>query len=63
MVVTRLTRVQYKILAKYLALRISKAIDCVVNSEQSVLMKDMQILDGSLMIKEFVEWFKKKKKR
>lgn len=61
--VTTLTRVQYKILAKYLTLRISKAIDCVVNSEQSVLMKDMQILDGSLMIKEFVEWFKKKKKR
>lgn len=58
-----LVGIQYKIIAKFLAMRLVGVIDSVVSLEQTTFVKDCQILDGSLMVNEIVEWYKKKKRK
>ncbi|GJV12047.1 putative RNA-directed DNA polymerase, eukaryota, reverse transcriptase zinc-binding domain protein [Tanacetum coccineum] len=53
---------QYKIIAKILANRISKVIHKVVSEEQSAFISGRQILDGPIMLTELMSWYKKKKK-
>ncbi|GJR18938.1 RNA-directed DNA polymerase, eukaryota, reverse transcriptase zinc-binding domain protein [Tanacetum coccineum] len=53
---------QYKIIAKVLANRLSKVIDKVVCKEQSVFISGRFILDGPLMLSEIMSWYKKKKR-
>ncbi|GJY15773.1 RNA-directed DNA polymerase, eukaryota [Tanacetum coccineum] len=53
---------QYKIIAKVLANRLSKVIDKVVSKEQSAFISGRFILDGPLMLSEIMSWYKKKKR-
>lgn len=53
---------QYKIIAKVLANRLSKVIDKVVSKEQSAFISGRCILDGSLMLSEIMSWYKTKKR-
>lgn len=55
--------VQYKIIAKILALRLTKVMGEVVSIKQTTFIKGRQILYGSIMLSEVVEWYKKKNKR
>ncbi|XP_071719506.1 uncharacterized protein [Rutidosis leptorrhynchoides] len=55
--------IQYKILAKILASRLSLVIDSVISNNQSAFVKGRQILDGPLIINELVDWCKRKKKQ
>ncbi|GJZ72750.1 putative RNA-directed DNA polymerase, eukaryota, reverse transcriptase zinc-binding domain protein, partial [Tanacetum coccineum] len=65
--------IQYKIIAKILANRLSKVIDSVVSQEQSVspylsliesaFISGRQILDGPLILSEIIDWYKKRKKK
>ncbi|KAL4589632.1 hypothetical protein LXL04_002540 [Taraxacum kok-saghyz] len=48
--------IQYKILAKILALRLAKVVNFVVGGEQSAFIKGRKILDGPLMVNELVQW-------
>ncbi|KAL4588235.1 hypothetical protein LXL04_001117 [Taraxacum kok-saghyz] len=54
--------IQFKVIAKVLVLRLASVIDGIVSSEQSAFVKDRQILDGSLIVNEIVDWYKHKKK-
>jgi len=54
---------QYKIIAKILETRLSRVIESIVSIEQSAFVKGWPILDGSLMVKEIMDWYKKKKKQ
>nr|GEZ36229.1 putative RNA-directed DNA polymerase, eukaryota, reverse transcriptase zinc-binding domain protein [Tanacetum cinerariifolium] len=56
-----LVGLQYKIIAKILANRLSKVIDKVVSNEQSAFISGRYILDGPLMHSEIMSWYKKKK--
>lgn len=51
--------IQYKILAKILAIRLTKVIGSIVSSEQTDFVKNCQILNGPLMVNEVVELYKK----
>ncbi|GJY63088.1 putative RNA-directed DNA polymerase, eukaryota, reverse transcriptase zinc-binding domain protein [Tanacetum coccineum] len=53
---------QYKIIAKILANRLSKVIDKLVSQEQSTFIAGRQILDGPIVLSELMSWYKKKKK-
>ncbi|XP_071730763.1 uncharacterized protein [Rutidosis leptorrhynchoides] len=55
--------VQYKIIAKLLATRLSSVIGSVISPEQSAFIKERQILDGPLIVNEVVDWCKRKKKK
>ncbi|GJT61670.1 putative RNA-directed DNA polymerase, eukaryota, reverse transcriptase zinc-binding domain protein, partial [Tanacetum coccineum] len=55
--------IQYKIIAKIMAIRLAKVIDSVVSMEQTAFIKGRQILDGPMMVNEIIGWYKKKKKR
>ncbi|GKE02211.1 putative RNA-directed DNA polymerase, partial [Tanacetum coccineum] len=55
--------IQYKIIAKVMALRLAKVVDSVVSMEQSAFIKGRQILDGPLMVNEILALYKKKKKK
>ncbi|XP_071692041.1 uncharacterized protein [Rutidosis leptorrhynchoides] len=55
--------VQYKILAKLLANRLSLVIENVISREQSAFIKGHQILDGPLIINEVLGWCKRKRKK
>ncbi|GKB17044.1 RNA-directed DNA polymerase, eukaryota, reverse transcriptase zinc-binding domain protein [Tanacetum coccineum] len=54
---------QYKIVAKILANRLSKVMDSIISHEQSAFISGRQILDGPLFLSEFIDWYKKKKKK
>ncbi|GJW78508.1 putative RNA-directed DNA polymerase, eukaryota, reverse transcriptase zinc-binding domain protein [Tanacetum coccineum] len=54
---------QYKIIAKLLANRISTVIDKLVSPTQSTFISGRQILDGPLMVSEIIDWYKKRNKR
>ncbi|XP_071694564.1 uncharacterized protein [Rutidosis leptorrhynchoides] len=54
---------QYKIITKILANRMALVIDKVIRKEQSAFIKGRQILDGSLIISELLNFYKKKKKK
>ncbi|GJY68394.1 RNA-directed DNA polymerase, eukaryota, reverse transcriptase zinc-binding domain protein, partial [Tanacetum coccineum] len=53
---------QYKIIAKVLANRLACVIDTIISHEQSAFIKNRQILDGPLMVNEFMgfsdKWIK-----
>ncbi|GJV26891.1 RNA-directed DNA polymerase, eukaryota, reverse transcriptase zinc-binding domain protein [Tanacetum coccineum] len=55
--------IQYKIIAKLLALRLARVVDTVVSVEQTTFIKGRQILDDPLLVNELVDWYKKKKKK
>ncbi|XP_071718424.1 uncharacterized protein [Rutidosis leptorrhynchoides] len=55
--------IQYKILSKLLANRLSVVIGSIISKEQSAFIKGRQILDGPLMINEIIDWCNKKKKK
>lgn len=55
--------IQYKIVVKILAIRLSKAIGDLVSSEHTAFIKDRQILDEPLMVNGIIEWYKKRKKK
>nr|GEZ14506.1 RNA-directed DNA polymerase, eukaryota [Tanacetum cinerariifolium] len=55
--------IHYKIIAKVLAIRISKVIDKIVSHEQSAFIAGRQLLDGPLILSEAIDWFKKRKKQ
>nr|GEX10654.1 RNA-directed DNA polymerase, eukaryota, reverse transcriptase zinc-binding domain protein [Tanacetum cinerariifolium] len=55
--------VQYKIIAKLLALRLAKVVGNLVSGEQSAFVKGRRILDGPLMVSEVMEWYKLKRKK
>ncbi|GJV49827.1 RNA-directed DNA polymerase, eukaryota, reverse transcriptase zinc-binding domain protein [Tanacetum coccineum] len=48
--------IHYKIIAKILANRLSKVFSKIVSYEQSVFIKDHQILDGLLILSEVIDW-------
>nr|GEV48089.1 myb domain protein 4r1 [Tanacetum cinerariifolium] len=52
---------QYKIIAKILANRISKVIHKVVSKELPAFKSRRKILDGTIMLTELMSWYKKKK--
>lgn len=52
----------YKILAKLLATRLSKIIDCLISENQSAFVKGRNILDGVMVINELCDYAKKKKR-
>ncbi|GJT51302.1 putative RNA-directed DNA polymerase, eukaryota, reverse transcriptase zinc-binding domain protein [Tanacetum coccineum] len=54
--------VQYKIIAKLLALRLA-VVGSLLSSEQSAFVKGRQILDEPLMVSEVMEWYKLKRKK
>nr|GEZ97549.1 hypothetical protein [Tanacetum cinerariifolium] len=56
-----LVGLQYQIIAKILANRLSKVIDKVVSNEQSTFISGRYILDGPLMLSEIMSWYEKKK--
>lgn len=53
----------YKIVAKLLANRLAKVVDKVVSQEQSTFISGRQILDGPLMLSEFINWYKERSKK
>nr|GEW57416.1 RNA-directed DNA polymerase, eukaryota, reverse transcriptase zinc-binding domain protein [Tanacetum cinerariifolium] len=53
----------YKIISKILANRLVVVLGGLVNEIQSAFMADKQILDGSVILNELVQWCKKKKKQ
>ncbi|GJZ45992.1 putative RNA-directed DNA polymerase, eukaryota, reverse transcriptase zinc-binding domain protein [Tanacetum coccineum] len=55
--------IQYKIISKILANRLSKVIDKIVSKEQSTFIAGRKILDGPLILSEVIDWFKKIKKK
>nr|GEV88907.1 RNA-directed DNA polymerase, eukaryota [Tanacetum cinerariifolium] len=46
---------QYKIVAKFLANRLSKVIDSIISNEQSAFISGRQILDGPLILSEVID--------
>ncbi|GKA82912.1 RNA-directed DNA polymerase, eukaryota, reverse transcriptase zinc-binding domain protein [Tanacetum coccineum] len=54
---------QYKIMAKLLANRLSTVLDKLVSLTQSAFISGHQIIDGPLMVSEIIEWYKKQNKR
>nr|GFB48929.1 RNA-directed DNA polymerase, eukaryota, reverse transcriptase zinc-binding domain protein [Tanacetum cinerariifolium] len=54
--------VHYKIIAKVLAIRLSKVVDKIVGREQTAFIANRQILDGPLILSEVIDWYKKRKK-
>ncbi|GJW70476.1 putative RNA-directed DNA polymerase, eukaryota, reverse transcriptase zinc-binding domain protein [Tanacetum coccineum] len=54
---------QYKIVAKLLANRLSTVLDKLVSPTQSAFISGCQILDGPLMVSEIIEWYRKRNKR
>ncbi|GJX30506.1 putative RNA-directed DNA polymerase, eukaryota, reverse transcriptase zinc-binding domain protein [Tanacetum coccineum] len=54
---------QYKIIAKLLANRLSRVLDKLVSPTQSAFISGRQILDGPLMVSEIIEWYKKRNKK
>ncbi|GKA30656.1 RNA-directed DNA polymerase, eukaryota, reverse transcriptase zinc-binding domain protein [Tanacetum coccineum] len=58
-----LIRMQYKIIAKLLANRLSSVLDKLVSPTQSAFVSGRQILDGPLMVSEIIEWYKKRNKK
>lgn len=55
--------IQYKIIAKLMALRLARVVETVVSVEQTDFIKGRQILDGPLLVNELLDWYKKKKKK
>ncbi|GJR05818.1 putative RNA-directed DNA polymerase, eukaryota, reverse transcriptase zinc-binding domain protein [Tanacetum coccineum] len=55
--------IQYKIIAKILANRLSKVIDSLVSLEQSAFISGQKILDGPLILSEIIDWYNKRKRR
>ncbi|GJS52182.1 RNA-directed DNA polymerase, eukaryota, reverse transcriptase zinc-binding domain protein [Tanacetum coccineum] len=55
--------IHYKIIAKVLAIRISKLVDKIVSHEQTAFIANRQILDGPLILSEAIDWYKKRKKK
>ena len=55
--------IQYKILAKILAIRLAEVVDKVVSQEQTAFIKKRQILDGPLVVNEVLNWAKRKKRK
>ncbi|GJV14423.1 putative RNA-directed DNA polymerase, eukaryota, reverse transcriptase zinc-binding domain protein, partial [Tanacetum coccineum] len=55
--------IQYNIIAKILANRLSKVIDSLVSQEQSAFISGRQILDGPLILSEIIDWYKIQKKK
>ncbi|GJW00334.1 RNA-directed DNA polymerase, eukaryota, reverse transcriptase zinc-binding domain protein [Tanacetum coccineum] len=53
---------QYKIVAKLLANRLSTILNKLVSPTQSAFISGHQILDGPLMVSEIIEWYKKHNK-
>nr|GEY74181.1 RNA-directed DNA polymerase, eukaryota, reverse transcriptase zinc-binding domain protein [Tanacetum cinerariifolium] len=53
----------YKIIAKILANRLVTVLGDIVNEVQSAFIVDRQILDGSFILNELVQWCKSKKKQ
>ncbi|GJX11920.1 RNA-directed DNA polymerase, eukaryota, reverse transcriptase zinc-binding domain protein [Tanacetum coccineum] len=53
---------QYKIVAKLLANRLSTALDKLVSPTQSTFISGFQILDRPLMVSEIIEWYRKRNK-
>lgn len=58
-----LIRLQYKILSKLLANRLTNVIGSIVSPTQYAFVKGRQILDGSFMVNEIIDWCKKKKNK
>lgn len=54
---------QYKVIAKVLANRLMKVIHSVVSEVQTAYIKGRQIIDGPLMVNEFISWASKKNER
>lgn len=54
---------QFKVIFKLLAKRLSIVLHDVIGMEQSTFLKGRQILDDPLMVSEFISWFKKKKQK
>lgn len=55
--------IHYKIIAKILAIQLSKVVDKIVSHEQSAFIKGRQILDGPLVLSEEIDWYKKGRRR
>ncbi|GJR41094.1 putative RNA-directed DNA polymerase, eukaryota, reverse transcriptase zinc-binding domain protein [Tanacetum coccineum] len=55
--------IQYKIITKILANRLSKVVRKLVSHEQSAFISGRQILDGPLMLNEIIDWYKKRHKK
>ncbi|GJY38702.1 putative RNA-directed DNA polymerase, eukaryota, reverse transcriptase zinc-binding domain protein [Tanacetum coccineum] len=55
--------IQYKIIVKILANRLSKVIDSIISQEQSAFISGRQILDGPLILSEIIDWYKKRNKK
>nr|KAJ0221007.1 hypothetical protein LSAT_V11C200075540 [Lactuca sativa] len=53
----------YKTIAKVLAERLKKVVHLVVSPNQTTLIKDRYILDGTLILNETISWLKKCKKK
>nr|GEY46794.1 RNA-directed DNA polymerase, eukaryota, reverse transcriptase zinc-binding domain protein [Tanacetum cinerariifolium] len=54
--------IQYKIIAKLLANRLTVVLDKVFSPVQSAFISARQILDGPLMVSEIIDWYKKQNK-
>nr|GEX08105.1 cysteine-rich receptor-like protein kinase [Tanacetum cinerariifolium] len=54
--------IQYKIIAKLLANRLTGVLDKVFSPDQSAFISTRQILDGPLMVSEIIDWYKKQNK-
>nr|KAJ0191956.1 hypothetical protein LSAT_V11C800414360 [Lactuca sativa] len=53
----------YKIISKVLAERLKKVVHLVVSSAQTTFIKNRNILDGPLILNEFISWVKRNKKK
>nr|GEW90194.1 RNA-directed DNA polymerase, eukaryota, reverse transcriptase zinc-binding domain protein [Tanacetum cinerariifolium] len=53
---------QYKIVPKLLANRLSSVINNIVSPTQSAFISGRQILDGPFMVSEIIDWYKKRNK-
>ncbi|KAL6508840.1 hypothetical protein OROHE_021399 [Orobanche hederae] len=58
-----LVGLQYKIIGKLLANRLTGVIGSLVGLEQSAFIKGRQILDGPLILEEIINWYKDQEKR